>query len=323
MAFRFLQPAAFRPIPVSTLLLALAVLVAAQIAFCRSGFGEPGSAASGEYSGRGHREFGPAAADEDAGAYLKELFAIINMARYRSSLPVLLPDQALSGAAAEVVRTSIQRAGGLAPADLPPVELTAPLARFGIRGRLVQGLQAHFNIPVDQLVNGFLSDPKEREQLLHRGYGFIGGAVQNLPNGNRYLVIMLSTDAVNMDGYRLEIFRVVNSIRIQRGLPALAWDNGAARAAQIRAAEAAKRFEHFRPSGAHWSTILKELDIRAIEAGENLAHGQKDPAEVMGALMESSGHRDNILGASYNKIGVGCQVGDDGQLNCAQVFLRQ
>jgi uncharacterized protein YkwD len=36
--------------------------------------------------------------------------------------------------------------------------------------------------------------------------------------------------------------------------------------------------------------------------------------------MDSEGHRANILGKQYTKIGVGCTKGPHGQL-CGQVFL--
>jgi hypothetical protein len=40
-------------------------------------------------------------------------------------------------------------------------------------------------------------------------------------------------------------------------------------------------------------------------AGENIAAGQRDPADVMNAWMNSSGHRRNILSTNFREIGVG------------------
>ena len=40
-------------------------------------------------------------------------------------------------------------------------------------------------------------------------------------------------------------------------------------------------------------------------AGENIAYGQRTPQQVVDGWMNSSGHRANILNASYTQIGVG------------------
>jgi uncharacterized protein YkwD len=39
--------------------------------------------------------------------------------------------------------------------------------------------------------------------------------------------------------------------------------------------------------------------------GENIASGQRNPADVMKAWMNSPGHRANILRCGYRNIGVG------------------
>jgi hypothetical protein len=235
---------------------------------------------------------------------------------------MLLMDESLGRVATDILRERVIRAGRGRP-DLAPVELSLPLARFGVRGRLVQGLQVHFKAPVDDLARGFLEDEQDREQLLYKGYSYAGGAVASLPGGGRYLILMLSTDLIDLDLYRREIFRLVNYVRERRGASRLSWDNGAARAAQIRAAELDRKFAHQRPTGQDWSTVLGELGVQAAEAGENLAHGQRSPYEVMRDLMDSPGHRDNIMSDSFGLVGIGCQVGDDGQLNSVQIFLRR
>jgi uncharacterized protein YkwD len=54
--------------------------------------------------------------------------------------------------------------------------------------------------------------------------------------------------------------------------------------------------------------------------GENVAYGQRDPAEVMRAWMNSPGHRANILNGRYSTIGVGVVVAASGQPYYTQVF---
>ncbi len=92
----------------------------------------------------------------------------------------------------------------------------------------------------------------------------------------------------------------VNQERAKLGLSALRVDPALTAAAQIRAREIVERFSHTRPDGTRWSTVSS----RAY--GENIAKGQKTADKVMAAWMSSSGHRANILRASYGSIGVAC-----------------
>ena len=92
----------------------------------------------------------------------------------------------------------------------------------------------------------------------------------------------------------------VNRERAKQGLNALRIDPALTAAAQIRAKEIVERFSHTRPDGTKWSTVS------SAAYGENIAKGQKTADKVMAAWMTSSGHRANILRASYGSIGVAC-----------------
>ena len=76
-------------------------------------------------------------------------------------------------------------------------------------------------------------------------------------------------------------------------------------AALVRAKETEQSFSHTRPDGRQFSTALLEQGARFRTAGENIAWGQRTPEQVMQGWMNSSGHRANILNASYTAIGVG------------------
>jgi uncharacterized protein YkwD len=54
--------------------------------------------------------------------------------------------------------------------------------------------------------------------------------------------------------------------------------------------------------------------------GENVAYGQKDPADVMRAWLTSPGHRANILNPKYTEIGVGVVIAGNGQAYYTQHF---
>jgi uncharacterized protein YkwD len=56
--------------------------------------------------------------------------------------------------------------------------------------------------------------------------------------------------------------------------------------------------------------------------GENVAFGQRTPAEAMSAWMGSSGHRANILNSSFTELGTGYAVDGAGRAYYVQVFAR-
>jgi len=49
--------------------------------------------------------------------------------------------------------------------------------------------------------------------------------------------------------------------------------------------------------------MIKNFGLSYRRTGENIAKGQATPQAVVNAWMNSSGHRANILNASYTKIG--------------------
>ncbi|RHA37137.1 hypothetical protein D1825_17810 [Cellulomonas rhizosphaerae] len=112
-----------------------------------------------------------------------------------------------------------------------------------------------------------------------------------------------------------EIVTRTNAERTKAGLPALKVSSCAAKqaAARTKVLVEEDRFEHD-PLGP----IVEACGIGTV--GENLALGYPTAKAVVAGWMGSAGHKANILGEQYTKIGVGCTKGPKGQL-CAQVFL--
>lgn len=105
-----------------------------------------------------------------------------------------------------------------------------------------------------------------------------------------------------------EVIRLVNVERAKYGLAPLKKNAVATNAANKRAMECKTLFDHTRPDGTAWNTILTEFNIDFAAAGENLAEGYPTAAEVVEAWMNSAGHRANILESSFTSIGVGYYV---------------
>ena len=107
--------------------------------------------------------------------------------------------------------------------------------------------------------------------------------------------------------YVQEIAELVNRERAANGLTALKLSPVMSEAANVRAKEIQTAFSHTRPDGRSCFTALSEAGVKYTYAAENIAYGQKTPAEVMKGWMNSSGHRANILSKNAQYIGIGVQ----------------
>ena len=103
-----------------------------------------------------------------------------------------------------------------------------------------------------------------------------------------------------MDSYAYSAINETNVERARYGLSTLRVDPVLMEAARVRAQEIVKKFSHTRPDGTKWNTVSKAA------YAENIARGHNNPDRVTAAWMSSSGHRQNILKASYGSIGMCC-----------------
>ena len=93
-------------------------------------------------------------------------------------------------------------------------------------------------------------------------------------------------------------------------LSALTLDEELCKAAQIRADEIVKSFSHTRPNGKDCFTVLDDLSISHGTAGENIAAGHQSGEQTFLQWKEDDkdyagqGHRRNILGTNYKRIGI-------------------
>lgn len=132
---------------------------------------------------------------------------------------------------------------------------------------------------------------------------------------------------MSIAAYQQEVLRLVNIERQKAGVAPLTMDNTALTAAAMkRAEELQELFEHTRPDGSDCFTVLKEYKVPfpselSYCAGENIAYGQRTPAEVVNAWMNSPGHRANILKDRFSQIGVGYFKDQQGRANWVQLFI--
>lgn len=110
--------------------------------------------------------------------------------------------------------------------------------------------------------------------------------------------------------YEDEVIRLVNDIRAQNGLKPLTANWELSRVARYKSQDMANQhyFSHTSPTYGSPFQMMKAFGISYRTAGENIAYGQRTPQEVVNAWMNSSGHRANILNASFTQIGVGYEA---------------
>ena len=110
-----------------------------------------------------------------------------------------------------------------------------------------------------------------------------------------------------VEQYEAEVVRLVNAERAKYGLKPLTENWELSRVARYKSQDMADRhyFSHTSPTYGSPYQMMRDFGITFRTAGENIAYGQRTPQAVVTAWMNSSGHRANILNASYTQIGVG------------------
>lgn len=103
-----------------------------------------------------------------------------------------------------------------------------------------------------------------------------------------------------------EMLELVNEERTSRGLKALVMDNEARRAARDYGKYLFKNgiFSHIDLEGKGPGDRLKDYDTAFTMAGENLAYAPNLQTAHRG-LMDSQGHRENILHPFFGRVGIG------------------
>lgn len=124
-----------------------------------------------------------------------------------------------------------------------------------------------------------------------------------------------------------EVIRLVNVQRSKAGLQLLKTNWQLCRVARYKSADMAQPppkgyFAHISPTYGSPFQMMESFGLRFSSAGENIAYGQRTPAEVMNDWMKSPGHRSNIMSGSYTEIGVGLAKDKNGVCYWTQQFMK-
>lgn len=110
--------------------------------------------------------------------------------------------------------------------------------------------------------------------------------------------------AVDVRAYEEEVVRLVNIERAKEGLEPLELFEPAMDLARAKSQHMSdnKYFSHEDSNGNY---MFHDLKTYASTLAENIASGQRTPAEAINSWMNSTGHRENILNKNFKYIGVG------------------
>jgi len=104
----------------------------------------------------------------------------------------------------------------------------------------------------------------------------------------------------------MEMLSLVNTARKANGLPALTMDKDLLKLARLKSKDMVNLnyFSHTSPTYGSPFQMLNDFGIKYRTAGENLA-GNSSVSTAHTSLMNSPGHRANILNSSFTIVGIG------------------
>ena len=145
-----------------------------------------------------------------------------------------------------------------------------------------------------------------------------GGAIHDTltfmtvePESNESLDLHFTVVSPQVDTLAEErMLQLVNKERTSRGLPPLVQDEELTALARSYSADMFQKgyFSHYTPSGLSPFDRMERADISFTAAGENLALAPSTEL-AMDGLMNSPGHRANILSPQFHRIGIGAMQG--------------
>ncbi|WP_421385080.1 CAP domain-containing protein [Bacillus salacetis] len=145
---------------------------------------------------------------------------------------------------------------------------------------------------------------------------------EDLENDKKEIYAGASEDL--KEGFEYQLFDLTNSTRVNHGLSVLSWDEHVRSTARGHSLDMADNnyFNHTNLDGQSPFDRMQEDDITFTVAGENLAYGQFSSIFAHEGLMNSEGHRKNILKEEYEFLGVGVAFNQESQPYYTENFYR-
>jgi len=180
----------------------------------------------------------------------------------------------------------------------------------------------------EEIGSEFLSDAINQDsEFTHLGIGVQftqqGGVVVGVVCANRLKL-------VEQKPIERAAHKLVNEYRKEHAVDGLSYDSEVAAIAREHSRNMARHsfFSHQDHAGNDVADRYEDAGYRYTRAGENIAKrhptadesSQTIAANIIDGLMESPGHRENILESSFSAEGIGIYQADDGTLYATQNF---
>lgn len=125
-------------------------------------------------------------------------------------------------------------------------------------------------------------------------------------------LILVKQSSLFADVNAQEIFQLTNGIRQQFGLPPVKENPLLNQAAQHKAEDMLENsyFSHYSPTGISPWYWIEKAGYDYYYAGENLAMNFLDSEEVVRGWLNSPTHKDNLINANYQEMGIAVVSGD-------------
>ncbi|MFD8161943.1 CAP domain-containing protein [Streptomyces malaysiensis] len=264
----------------------------------------------------------PAPAPADGAA--RQALEVVNAARARAGAAPVALDGRLT-AAAEAHARAMAAHGALALESPDGTSLFHRIAAHGytpltVAEHIVSGPRTPREF-VDYCLEGAeRRGPFHDPALVHLGIGRADGPT----TGDVYWTAVWARPFTPDGLLRLtsEVIALTNAERAAARLAPLAPDPRLAAAAQAHSDDMVARdfYSHTGPEGHQPWDRARAAGVTHRGIGENIACGQRSPAEVVRGWMDSPGHRANILKPDFTHIGVGHATGSRAGTYWTQVF---
>lgn len=191
------------------------------------------------------------------------------------------------------------------------------------------------SLPLSPNLKNYIFSSKFGSVLISNSQGLekslnavFGGAVSDTlnfltvePKGDESLNLHFATSEFSVDAKsEQEMFRMVNSERVKNSMPALTFDNSLSEVGRKHCKDMFQRgyFSHYTPEGLSPFDRMDKAGISYSYAGENLALAPNVTTAMQG-LMQSPGHKANILSPNFGKVGIGViDAGVHGEMFCQE-----
>jgi uncharacterized protein YkwD/stress response protein SCP2 len=250
--------------------------------------------------------------------------ALVNGHRAAAGAPPVVLDERLCAAA--LLHAKAMAANGSLAVETP--DGVSLYRRIGTSGFACLALTEYLvSGPRDAagFVDYCLSDHHTRAPFADPAYTHIGvGHASSGPSGDVFWTAVWAS-RLTPEGLALlsaEVVRLTSAERTAAGLAPLTVDPLLTAAAQAHSDDMVARdfYAHTTPEGREPWDRARAAGSRHRGIGENIACGQRSPAEVVEGWMNSPGHRANILRPEFGHIGIGYATGSRSGTYWTQLF---